>query len=237
MYTELTEDFVKQHTLMECLRAFDGANGDTYETREINLNEQFEWLAKKMIYGGYIKVRNEYAIFIHTAEFYYHEELSHKGLQIKDEIVYHRNEKFHNRQVPYFPLMTLHSHWSGFDITFENPQKKYRASALIRKYAVFDFVEKKFVHLDTSGGKEIPEYNLVEEPYFDGRSTYLQFYLNGFSIDGTRSKIEWIDFDSLFDGNIKNDKPRQNAPNHRWAYYGEDCNACLKEAIITFKIQ
>ena len=145
MYTELTEDFVKQHTLMECLRAFDGANGDTYETREINLNEQFEWLAKKMIYGGYIKVRNEYAIFIHTAEFYYHEELSHKGLQIKDEIVYHRNEKFHNRQVPYFPLMTLHSHWSGFDITFENPQKKYRASALIRKYAVFDFVEKKFV--------------------------------------------------------------------------------------------
>lgn len=233
MNTELTEDFVKQHSLMECLRAFNGAHGNSEDQKIKSLEEPFEALAKKMIYGGYIRVRDEYAIFIHTVEFYYHEELNLDNLQIKDEKVYHRNGKFQHRQVPYFPLMTLHSHWSGFDITLENPKMHYRASALIRKYTVFDLVEKKFVHLDTSGEGIIPEYNLEKEPFFDGRSTYLQFYLNGFSMDGTNSGIEWKDLNSLYDGVIKKDK-RQNAEDHDWAYYGKDSKSFVISAINTF---
>ena len=38
---------------------------------------------------------------------------------------------------PYFPIMSLHAHMSGFDITFESEEGKYRASALIRKYSVY----------------------------------------------------------------------------------------------------
>ena len=224
MTTNLTEEFVKQHTLMECLKEFDGAHGNTEA-----LKETFKALAKKMIYGGFIKVRKEYAIFIHTLEFYYHEELNHDGLQIKDEIVYHRNDKFKGRQVPYFPLMALHSHWSGFDITFENPEKHYRASALIRKYAVYDIQKKKFVHLDTKGGEV--NYMLIDDPKFDGRSTYLQFYLNGFPIDGTNSKIEWVPINNPYYGEVDN-KSRQNAHDHNWAYYcSEDIKDYLKEVV------
>lgn len=228
MTTNLTDEFVKKHTLMECLKEFDGAYGNTEEQKLKSLEKPFEMLAKKMIYGGFIKVREEYAIFIHTLEFYYHEEINHDGIQIKDEIVYHRNDKFKDRQVPYFPLMTLQSHWSGFDITFENPEKHYRASALIRKYAVYDIQAKKFVRLDTSGGRV--NYILQDEPRYDGRSTYLQFYLNGFPIDGTNSKIKWIPFNNPYDGKVEN-KPRQNAHDHNWAYCSDDIKGFLIEMI------
>ena len=230
MTTNLTEDFVKRNTLMECLNEFDGAHGNSLTEKLDSLEKPFEALAKKMIYGGFLKVRDEYAIFIHTLEFYYHEELNHDGLQIKDEIVYHRNDKFKGRQVPYFPLMTLHPQWSGFDITFENPKKQYRASALIRKYVIYDIQAHRFVHLDTSGGEGKPKYILQDEPWFDGRSTYLQFYLNGFSIDGTNSKIEWIPYTNLYDGKVDN-KHRQNASDHNWAYYSNNMQGFVKEVI------
>ena len=230
MTTNLTEEFVKQHTLMECLKEFDGAHGDSLTEKLDSLEKPFEALAEKMIYGGFIKVRKEYAIFIHTLEFYYHEELNHDGLQIKDEIVYHRNDKFKGRQVPYFPLMALHSHWSGFDITFENPEKHYRASALIRKYAVYDIQKKKFVHLDTKDGEV--NYMLIDDPKFDGRSTYLQFYLNGFPIDGTGSGIEWKPFNNPYVGKVEKNKSRQNAHDHdNWAYHSKDIKDYLKEVV------
>ena len=99
---------------------------------ESDLFGKFKRLADNFLYGGYIQVRNEYRIYIQTVEFYFHSE---KEDGIKDPIVYHRNGRELD-EVPYFPLMTLHAHISGFDITFENPTLQYRASALIRAYEI-----------------------------------------------------------------------------------------------------
>lgn len=222
-------DFIKNHSLMKCLNEFDGAHSND---KENELNQVFCLLAQKMIYGGYIKVRKEYAIFISKVEFYYHEEEVVSGDRIIDDIVYHRDGRFVERDVPYFPIMTLHSHWSGFDITFEKESGHYRASALIRQYVVLDLNENKFVELNTSWNKEKASANkdkynpvgiicLKEEPFIDTRSTYLQYFLNGFSMNGGESGVEWCEI-----SNPEYHEPkieaRKNAPGHKWGFIYRD---------------
>lgn len=223
MTENITYGFVREHSLCGCLSEFSGANGKD----DTSLSKPFEALATKMICGGYIKVRDEYAIFIHTVEFYYHEEIPQGGKQIKDEIVYHRNQRFDNRNVPYFPIMSLHSHWSGFDITFENPEKQYRASALIRKYVVYDFNRHSFIKLDTTSNKEKMKKDkyyvgeIKDELFVDDRSSFLQYYLNGFPINGEESKIIWKDIscDSYLQVISTS---RKNAKDHDWAFRCKD---------------
>ena len=157
-----------------------------------DLTAIFKELSKAFLYGGFIKVGDDYEIYIRTVEFYFHME----DESFRDDIVYHRNKKFPGRTVPAFPLMTLHSHWSGFDITFEDPEGKYRASALIRAYSVYDVKAGGFVVWDTKNAtRENPgSYSVEKDPVLDKRSTFLQLYLNGFSLDGTPNRVEWIDF-------------------------------------------
>lgn len=211
--------------LLVCLSNFSGAKGDSCDERKKSLIEPFKALARKMLYGGYIRVRNEYAIFISKVEFYYHEEGASKN-RVCDTIVYHRDGRFLNRAVPYFPIMTLHAHWSGFDITFEKPGT-YRASALIRKYVVVDLKKKKFVELKTTGldKKENPflvgEIELSDGPFVDDRSTYLQYYLNGFSLAGQDSGIRWQDIDNREYPEPKQEV-RKNAEEHEWGFVYKD---------------
>ena len=136
-------------------------------TSEEELVKQFKELAKQFIYGGYIKVNDTYRVYIRTVEFYYHDE-SDQPDAIKDPIMYHRNKPDMN--VPYFPLMTLNAHQSGYDITFENEEQRFRASALIREYSVYDCKAQAFLPL--------------QKNMRDNRSTFLFDYLNGFSING-----------------------------------------------------
>ena len=147
-------------------------------TSTTSIEKTFEEIAKILLYDGYLKVRNEYRVYIKTVEFYLHAEEG-SPLKISDPIVYHRNGKDHRGKVPYFPVMTLHAHVSGIDITFENESLKYRASALIRAYAIFD--EKTKCFIETKKGFK-----------YDDRSTYLYNYLNGFSTDGNNNII-WVD--------------------------------------------
>ena len=156
-----------------------------------------------MLYDGYLKVRNEYRVYIKTVEFYLHAE---KGclLNVSDPIVYHRNGKPHKGDVPYFPIMTLHAHVSGFDITFENEALKYRASALIRTYAIFD--EKSKCFIETKKGYK-----------YDDRSTYLYNYLNGFSVNGNNDII-WVDQASSAKHELNPPTPRRNV----FEYVGEE---------------
>lgn len=156
-------------TLFEHLSAFKRPNSET------ELTEIFKNLAPHFIYGGYINVHDIYNIYIRTVEFYFHDERDTPDA-IKDPIVYHRNRD--GKEVPYFPLMTLNAHVSGFDITFENKDEKYRASALIREYSIFDCTTGKFLLL--KGNKR------------DNRVTYLYDYLNGFPING-KTGIVWVD--------------------------------------------
>ena len=237
-----------------CLGKFRGASGTTRKAREASLLEPFSLLARKMIYGGYFKVRNQYAIFIHTVEFYYHEETGRKDVKVEDQIVYHRNGRYLKQnpdgsfkpvEVPYFPLMKLHSHWSGFDITFESAGAQYRASALIREYAVYDFKAKAFVKLDTTqkGLKPVPEaekeyfvgvFSWQEMPYIDTRSSYLQYYLNGFPLCDIDSDIEWIDFSPVPDGEVMMPaKGRQNADDHPWAYAGKSSKEHISQLVLS----
>lgn len=63
---------------------------------------------------------------------------------------------------------------SGIDITFEK-KDKYRASALIRAFRVYDKIEK--VWLDE-----------------DGRSTYVYEYLfDGLSVDKSLTQLNWME--------------------------------------------
>lgn len=111
--------------LLETLTHFNGGSSVS------ELCEKFSEIASVFLYGGYIDVNNMYKIYIKTVEFYFHSETENG---VHDPIVYHRNKN--EQEIPYFPLMTIHAHNSGFDITFESERDKYRASALIRSYEV-----------------------------------------------------------------------------------------------------
>lgn len=228
------KDLFINEPLKTCLVKFSGAEGTTIDNRVNSLLKPFETLAKKLFYGGYIRVRNEYAIFITSVEFYYHEE---EGI-VKDPIVYHRNgmfmergedKKLHETEVPYFPIMTFNAHVSGIDITFENEALKYRASALIREYVVYDIKQGAFIKLDTRDkkSKPIPEEDIksfvgvidYDVPRTDSRSSYLYYFLNGFTAYGTEPNIQWVDNPNAEYGDVSNvEEGRVNASDHNWAY-------------------
>jgi len=237
--------------LSTCLDKFTGGTGNV-EDRKRLLFEQFELLAKKMIFGGFFKVREDYAIFIDTVEFYFHDERNDGEVSIKDEIVYHRNGRFVFRneknetmsaELPYFPKMTLHAHWSGIDITFENPDEQYRASALIRRYVVFDIKRKKYIKLDTTNKQDKQDKWFVgrmvfqDKPYIDKRSTYIQYFLNGFSAEADKSTVFWKDIDIKGEPKLKEkDHARQHADANNWAFSGEGTEDYIKEYIASNKI-
>lgn len=149
--------------LKEALSLFQGANG-----HETNLTEQFSHLAKYFLYGGYLLINSKTKVYLRDIEFYYHEETG----SVKDPIMYHRNTK-RNKDVKYFPLGLLNAHESGIDITFENEQKQYRASVLIRGFNIIE------------GEATLPiEYNR--------RSTHIYeaLFMQSSLLDGLH--IEWI---------------------------------------------
>ena len=221
----LDYDYIKEHTLLDCLMEFKGVPMNVImcrKEREDVITNEFNALAKKLLYGGYIMVGEEYRIEIKAIEFYFHEETISIN-QIEDPMVYHRNGKFPNRTVPPLPIMTLHSHWSGFDIAFEDPDGQYRASALIRAYAVYDIKGKGYIKWDASANKDekgrpLGWFSLEKEPYIDSRSTYLQFYLNGFSMDGKSTRIEWKDDAEEGYGPIKSGYRKNVEPKRLWAF-------------------
>ena len=178
-------------------------------------NKCFKGIAEAFLYGGYISVSDaeeeRYRIFIRTVEFYCHREGDEKVLP-KDPIVYHRNGRYVEGEVPYFPLMSFHAHASGIDITFENKNEHLRSSALIRAYEVYDMTREKFLRYDTT--KQLFVDCKDSEDRVNKQSTYLYDFLNGFG----SNNIVWIDAKW---GNPKDLKsnPRQNV--HK---YDEDGN-------------
>lgn len=173
---------------------------------EVDLQKIFCKLAPAFLYGGYIQVRDNYKVYIRVVEFYFHSEKEHG---IHDPIVYHRNRRDADGkvlvEVPYFPLMTLHAHASGFDITFENEQGEYRASALIRAYEVKNKNGEYLKWKKNENGK----YMFIQSSQYEynTQSTCLYELLNGFSL-GNDNDIKWVD--SPREPSILKGKPRQN---------------------------
>ena len=188
---------------------------DVDEFNDTNLMNKFEDIAMTILYDGYIQVRNDYRIYIKTVEFYIHpeEDSPIRNTIDPDPIVYHRDYRkgmFPCRKLPYFPLMTLHAHVSGLDITFENENLKYRASALIRAYAIYDMSTKSFIETKK-------KYKEGEAPY-DDRSTYLYDFINGFSlIEGNKDNIMWIDKATDVPHNLKSSQ-RENVYRYKYEY-------------------
>lgn len=150
---------------------------------ETDLLNEFRKLASAFLYGGYIDVNNQYKIYIKTVEFYFHSE---KLDGIHDPIVYHRNGKCLDI-TPYFPLMTLHAHNSGYDITFENEKEQYRASALIRSYEIKN-KNGKYLKWESNEKK----FKFYDNYCYNKQSTYLYSLLNGFTL-GINNSVQWID--------------------------------------------
>ena len=160
-------------------------------------------LAPAFLYGGYIKVREDFKVYIKTVEFYFHSE---KSDGIHDPIMYHRNIRNPYgtiiSEVPYFQIMSLNSHDSGYDITFESEKEQYRASVLIRSYEV-KTKDGQYLEWDKkSMFVKHPTYK------FNTQSLYLRKLLNGFSL-GNNNDIKWVDSSTKQTKELKV-KTRQN---------------------------
>jgi hypothetical protein len=128
--------------LIEILNEFDKRKDEWKGEWNVEaIAKCFEPCAKEILCNGYFLVNNEYIIDLGAIELYYHEENG----TIKDHIMYHTNEHLpknykevikYKGGYPYFKLGSFNLHTSGVDVTFENQNKKYRASFLIRSYRV-----------------------------------------------------------------------------------------------------
>ena len=150
------------------------------ETRIQKLAELFKPIAKYLLNEGCFEVYSDTKlirrVFPFTVEFYYHEEEGN----IKDYIVYHKGVD------DYFKPGSINAHQSGIDITFENKDAKYRASALIRAFRVIEGDDihapfKKDYRRSTRANREDVEY----------RSTYIYDYL--FTNIPLPINVQWAD--------------------------------------------
>lgn len=117
------------------LSIFTGVTEEKDEQAKMNkLYDQFCKMSKELLYGGYFLIEENKRLYLDDIEFYYHEELP-GGL--KDPIMYHTNDNEGKKKpLPYFEMGRLNLHTSGVDVTFENEEKHYRASFLIRGFHV-----------------------------------------------------------------------------------------------------
>ena len=85
--------------LIGYLTSFSGAEGHNKDEKERSLERPFAELAQKMLHGGYFLIsgcnNEKFRIYIHSVEFYYHEELGdnksmNETSRICDWVMYHR---------------------------------------------------------------------------------------------------------------------------------------------------
>jgi len=119
-------------TLTEAFAEFDSK----FSTKEYRLAtvdtivDLFREVAEVAFYGGYFLINGETKIYPEDIEFYIYGEWPGDPDWMKDYNMYH-----YGKGVPYFPKEgSLHPHRSGVDVAFENEEKGYRASFLIRAY-------------------------------------------------------------------------------------------------------
>ena len=165
----------------------------------------------KKILAGHFEVKNKVSgvnisrkIYPTVIELYYHEE-DPGGFQ--DPIMYHtdyrkRSDKKAKGEtyftlteldkLPYFPIGSLNPHTSGIDVTFENAEKHYRASFLIREYNVI-YENKK------------------ERTVKNSTEIYDDMLFNGITQDNAAG-IEWVDDNE--DIQLKKPDWRRNVPDY-----------------------
>lgn len=131
-------------TLFNKLNEIKAPAKGEFKARLDNLTEQFGIIAEIILCKGYLCFGAKH-VYIRDVEFYYHEEDG----GMKDPIMYHVNEKAPNDKRDYYKIGTFNFHVSGIDITFENENEKFRASALIRGFSVDDPNSKNYENRPT----------------------------------------------------------------------------------------
>lgn len=158
---------------------------DEFYQSNKELTKRMEELAKVFLFRGYINVRNKYHIYLRTVEFYYHEEDG----EIKDPIMYHRDNYHIEGKIPYFKPLSFNSHDTGVDITFENKEKHIRASVLIRAYEVLDVKSGEKMVWNPAAQQFQPYKEGL--PKYNTQSMYMKKFLNGFASSG-ETDITWV---------------------------------------------
>ena len=175
----INDEFIKKHSLLECLQEFKGAHKNGTMNRLESVTVEFLALAKKLLYGGHFIVSDNnnkelLKIELRSVEFYYHEENDNlvdqndeKDRKICDPIMYHKNPKNGKNKKKAFKTGILNPHVSGIDITFEDyaEDKKpedvvYRASVLLRSFYVIQNNERKVDECST----HLYDYLLMNSP-------------------------------------------------------------------------
>ena len=165
-------------SMIEILKIFKGVTEEVnLEKKMASLDEQFGRMAKELLYGGCFLVDGHKHLYLDDIEFYYHEE-AEGGL--KDPIMYHTNmNEGKGNEIPYFEMGRLHLHTSGVDVSFENKEKQYRASFLIRGFHVDDkdydphstHVYSEMLYMGVPLGKSIEIK--WESKSLDGKESYI----------------------------------------------------------------
>jgi hypothetical protein len=197
-------NIIRMETLKEKLESFKASENVD------DLTKKFKEISESFLYGGYYDINGKYRIYIRTVEFYFHTE-NGSIYNVKDPIVYHKNDGEIEGEVPYFPLMSLHAHISGIDVTFENEEKKYRASALIRAYEVYDVKNKCFLVRDTKKNKFV-KWQVGKQ--YNEQSTYIYDFMNGFG----DSYIKWEDVSRPFNKEITNKERKNVKEKYPWSF-------------------
>ena len=162
-----------ENNLCSVLESFQGVTEIKNEKEKLlSLSSQFETIAREVLLGGCFDINGVRRIYPLEIEFYYHEE-GENGL--KDHIMYHTNDH------AYYSLGTLNCHISGIDVTFENKEKQYRASFLIREYRVCEYESGAW----------------LEKKVREKRPTYLyeDMFMNISFFDGIT--IKWVSGDPV----------------------------------------
>ena len=168
----------KENNLNSVLDSFQGVTEIKDEKEKLsNLSSQFEAIAKDVLLGGCFEINGVRRIYPLEIEFYYHEE-GENGL--KDPVMYHTADH-DGKMLDYYPLGSLNCHISGMDVTFENQEKQYRASFLIRKYRVCEYESGEW----------------VEKKEFEKRSTYIyeDMFMNIPLSDGIN--VKWVNVEPI----------------------------------------
>ena len=158
---------IMENNLCSILASFQGVTEIKDEKEKLSsLTSQFEAIAKDVLLGGCFEINGVRRIYPLEIEFYYHEE-GENGL--KDPVMYHTADH-EGKMLDYYPLGSLNCHISGMDVTFENQEKQYRASFLIRKYRVCEYESGEWVEKKECEKRStyIYEDMFMNIPLFDG---------------------------------------------------------------------
>lgn len=211
-YIEILQEFDKKRT--EFLNS-----GKTWNVEAVG--DCFRPCAEEFLCNGYFLINDLYVLDIGSIELYYNEE---DADGIKDARMYHTNENLpksyrnridkysldqlplfyraviENSGYPYFTLGSFNLHQSGVDITFENKEKRYRASFLIRSYKMM----RK---------EDFNNNSVLYDPY----SSHLYDDMNnaGLLSFGNGTSFKWVEY-------LKGGKviqcPRRNLDDKPWQF-------------------